>query len=155
VSPPVRPDVAAGPAPVAPAGAARSGLLRRLAAPAGVAVLAAGATAVVGTVDPNQAGHYPTCPFLFVTGLYCPGCGSLRAVHALAHLDVATAVDRNPLLVATLPFLVVAWVAWLRRRVTGRPRRTVLPAAVVHTILAVVVGYWVLRNVPALEWLAP
>ena len=40
--------------------------------------------AYVANVDPNVAGHYPTCPILAVTGWYCPGCGTLRAVHALA-----------------------------------------------------------------------
>ena len=47
----------------------------------GVAV----ALATLATVDPNQPGHYPTCPFLATTGFYCPGCGALRAVHDLLH----------------------------------------------------------------------
>ena len=42
-------------------------------------------------VDPNQPGHYPTDPFLAITGLYCPGCGTLRALHALARGDLLTA----------------------------------------------------------------
>ena len=51
----------------------------RLAAPAGVLAAVAAAFAYVGTVDPNEPGHYPVCPLLRFTGLYCPGCGGLRS----------------------------------------------------------------------------
>ncbi|HUR01778.1 MAG TPA: DUF2752 domain-containing protein [Nonomuraea sp.] len=124
------------------------------AAPLGVLAAGVGAVAVVATVDPEQPGHYPTCPFLSVTGWWCPGCGSLRAVHALAHGDVATAVDRNVLLVLTVPVFLVAWGAWLRRRLTGRPPRAV-PVPALWLILATVGAFWVLRNLPAGSWLAP
>ena len=51
----------------APAGPAR-GVLTSVAGPLGVAALAAAAVGVVAAVDPNEAGHYPTCPFLSLTG---------------------------------------------------------------------------------------
>ena len=41
--------------------------------------------ALVAAVDPHTSGRYPTCPFHAVTGLWCPGCGGLRAVHDLTH----------------------------------------------------------------------
>jgi hypothetical protein len=132
-----------------------AGAVRRLAAPAAVAGLAAGATSLLAAVDPNQAGHYPTCPFLFVTGLYCPGCGSLRAIHALAHLDVLTALDRNPLTVAAIPFLVLAWARWTRRRLTGRLGAGTLPGWAIWALLGLVLAFWVLRNIPGVGWLAP
>ena len=131
------------------------GVLARLSRPAGVAALAAGALAYVGTVDPNQAGHYPTCPFLFVTGWYCPGCGSLRAMHALAHLDVVTALARNPFAVAMVPVLVVIWLRWTARTAAGRARTTAAHPAVIWAFLAVVIAFWVLRNLPGFGWLAP
>jgi hypothetical protein len=129
------------------------------ASPAGpLAVLAAtvAAVAVVATLDPEQPGHYPTCPFRSVTGWWCPGCGSLRALHALTHGDVATAVDRNVLTVLAVPALIVAWAAWLRRSLTGRPRGSrAVPVAAIWALLGVVVAFWVLRNLPAGSWLAP
>ncbi len=127
---------------------------RGVLAPAGVALAALAATAYVGAVDPNQAGHYPTCPFLYLTGAYCPGCGSLRAVHALADGDVGTALARNPLTVACTVALAVLWAAWLRRRLTGAPRR-VTPAWVLYAFLGVVLAFWVLRNLPGFAFLAP
>jgi hypothetical protein len=50
-----------------------------MAAPAAVAAGALAAAALVHVVDPNDSGNYPTCPFLALTGRFCPGCGSLRA----------------------------------------------------------------------------
>lgn len=63
-------------------------------------------------VDPS-ARDVPLCPLKAITGIYCPFCGSLRAVHALAHLDLATALDHNVLFTLSVPFLVVGWVVWL------------------------------------------
>lgn len=128
----------------------------RLAGPVSVAVAAAGSLAVVGAVDPNEPGHYPTCPLLAVTGLYCPGCGSLRALHALVQGDVATAVDRNVLLVLALPLVVLAWVRWAARAAGLRPApRRVLPPRVLYALAAGMVLYGAARNLPGLEWLAP
>ncbi|MER7500187.1 DUF2752 domain-containing protein [Nonomuraea pusilla] len=130
--------------------------LRELRGPLGVAAAAGAAVAVVAVVDPNQPGHYPTCPFLWITGLYCPGCGSLRAVHALAHLDVVKAVDMNPLMVAMLPLLLFWWGRWAVRAWQGRPRRTTLAhPAWLWAFLAIVMVYWVVRNLPFGAFLAP
>ena len=138
----------------APAGPTR-GVLTSLAGPLGVAALAAAAVGVVAVVDPNEAGHYPTCPFLAVTGHWCPGCGSLRAVHALAHGDVGTALGLNLLTVLAVVPLVVIWARWLVRTWTGVPRSTVAPAPVLWGLLVVVVAFGVLRNLPGFAWLAP
>ena len=54
----------------------RPALLPRLA----VGVGALGGLAYIARFDPNRAGHYPLCPFKFVTGLDCPGCGTLREI---------------------------------------------------------------------------
>jgi hypothetical protein len=123
--------------------------------PAAVAAAAATVVGYVGAVDPNQAGHYPTCPFLFLTGYYCPGCGSLRGIHALAHGDLMAAIDHNVLMVAALPYLVAGYLGWLRRRGWDRPRTWLAPPWVIWALLVVVLAYWVLRNVPAFSWLAP
>jgi len=122
--------------------------------------LGAGGAALIGAgyvaaVDPNTAGHYPTCPFLAVTGWYCPGCGALRAVHALGHGDLMTALARNPFAVVAIGCVVLAWLAWLLRTLTGRPRRWMLPRWALYSVLGMIVAFWVLRNLPGGTWLSP
>ena len=69
---------------------------RRLALPGAVA-----AAAVLGTVTSplstaNQPGHYPLCPTYALAGIYCPGCGMLRATHESADLDLVGAFALQP-----------------------------------------------------------
>ncbi len=123
---------------------------------AALTTAAVAGAAVLATVDPNEGGHYPTCPFLDVTGLYCPGCGTLRACHALIHLDPLTALERNPLFVVALPFILFCWAMWALR-LAGRTAwsTTLLAPGWLWAMLWVLVGYWALRNVPGLTWLSP
>ncbi|MGN9780228.1 DUF2752 domain-containing protein [Nonomuraea sp. ZG12] len=130
--------------------------LRSVLAPLGVAAATGAVFAVVGVIDPNEPGHYPTCPFLWATGLYCPGCGTMRTIHALAHLDPVTAIGLNPLALAMVPFLLFWWGRWLVNAWRGRPRRTTLAhPAYLWAFLALVLVYWVVRNLPFGEFLAP
>lgn len=127
-----------------------------LAAPAATAVGAVAVLTVLHQVSPYEGGTYPTCPSLLLTGWYCPGCGSLRALHSLTHLDLAAAWDMNPAAVLALPVLAAYWFAWARRAATGRHRTWLAPAWALWGLLALILVYWVARNVPALApWLAP
>ncbi len=111
---------------------------RAWAPPALVLGVVVAATAYVAAVDPGQPGHYPTCPFLAVTGYYCPGCGSLRMVHALTHGHVAEAFGRNPLAFAVLPFITYLWGQWTLSAVRGRPVRSKIIHPAVIIVFAVV-----------------
>jgi hypothetical protein len=107
-------------------------------------------------VDPNQPGHYPICPVLALTGFYCTGCGTLRAVNALTHLDLVTAWSMNPLVLVLAPFAVGSWVAWVLRAGSGRPRRWLAPPWAVGAVVLLMLAFTVGRNVPGLaQWLAP
>jgi hypothetical protein len=128
---------------------------RAVSLPLGVAASAVIGFAYVASVDPGVAGHYPTCPFLAITGWYCPGCGTLRAVNALAHFDVGTAWARNPLAVVGLAYLLVTWVLWFERTMTGRRPSWLAPAWVLYVVLGAILMFWVLRNVPGWTWLSP
>ncbi|MER5497459.1 DUF2752 domain-containing protein [Streptomyces sp. NPDC002561] len=128
---------------------------RRLAVPAGVMALVVGAFGYVGTVDPNEPGHYPVCPLLRFTGLYCPGCGGLRSAHAVAHGDIATALGSNALAVAGYAVLAVLWVVWVVRACRGRPMGLAVRPAVWWAIGAVLLVFSVVRNLPFGSALAP
>ncbi|MFD7239917.1 DUF2752 domain-containing protein [Streptomyces syringium] len=128
-------------------------LAHRLAAPLGVAAALAAAAVYIGAVDPNEPGHYPACPLLRHTGLYCPGCGGLRGVHALAHGDLATALGANALAVVGYAAFAVFWAVWLARALRPVPAAPAAPARAPRpghwwALGGVVLVFTVLRNLP-------
>ena len=134
----------------------------------GVALVVA--TAYIGVVDPNSPGHYPVCPLKALTGLDCPGCGGMRAVHSLVHGDLLGALDHNLLAVVMfLPAIAFGWFFWIRREwseptvasaSTGatpevavdaeRRRKLWLAAFIVIAIFTVIRN---IHAVPAFDWL--
>jgi hypothetical protein len=124
---------------------------RRLAAPLAAAGGVLLATGYIRFVDPNEPGHYPMCPTLALLGIDCPGCGGLRATHALAHGDVAAALDHNAFFVVFVPVLVGLWVVWAYRAWTGvtppksRMGESISRAAPV-VVLIVAMAFAVIRN---------
>ena len=130
-------------------------LAGRLAVPAGVLAAVVGAFAYVGAVDPNQPGHYPVCPLLRLTGLYCPGCGGLRSAHAFVHGDFLTALHDNAAAVVAYSAFAVVWTVWVVRAVRGRPTRIGLRPAQLWTLGTILLVFTVVRNLPVGGWLHP
>jgi hypothetical protein len=120
------------------------------AAPARTAGAALAAAAALWFVDPNTR-RVPLCPLHAMTGLWCPFCGCTRAVHALVHADLGTALRDNALFVATLPLLVLLWWRWWQAPSAVRP----LPRPLFWGVVALVLAFGVLRNLPPGRWLAP
>ncbi len=113
------------------------------------------AGAVLFFFNPVEHGFFPPCLFHQLTGLNCPGCGATRAAHALLHLDFATAVRDNALLVCALPLLAGLAGRWVWRRGHGQGMRLVFPAGWLWVFLGVTVLFGVVRNLPACAWLSP
>ncbi|MGW8890004.1 DUF2752 domain-containing protein [Streptomyces sp. NPDC055749] len=129
--------------------------LRRLATPVGVMAAVVGAFGYVATVDPNEPGHYPVCPLLQLTGVFCPGCGGLRSAHAFAHGDIGAALGSNALAVVGYAVFAVVWVLWTVRAARGKPLRIALAPAYWWGIGAVVLIFAVVRNLPFGSAMAP
>jgi hypothetical protein len=130
---------------------------RRLQGPVLLAGGVLGASLLLHLRDPHQGGSYAYCPWLMLTGTYCPGCGGLRAVNDLTNGDLAAAASSNLLFVASLPVLVLWWASTVRDRWQGRVRQV---AARRHgmlavAFLAVALVFAVVRNLPFGAWLAP
>ncbi|MFF3247922.1 DUF2752 domain-containing protein [Streptomyces sp. NPDC002870] len=134
-----------GPAPLA----------RRLATPLATLAGVAAAFAYVGTVDPNEPGHYPVCPLLRFTGIYCPGCGGLRSAHAFIHGDLTTALGANAMAVAGYGIFAVVWVVWLIHAVRGVPLRTAVAPVWWWSLGGLLLVFSVIRNLPFGSALAP
>ncbi|WP_371529710.1 DUF2752 domain-containing protein [Streptomyces sp. NBC_01283] len=129
--------------------------LRRLAVPVGVLGSVIAAFAYVGTVDPNEPGHYPACPLLRLTGVFCPGCGGLRSAHAFIHGDLATALGANALAVVGYGVFAVLWTLWAARAVRGQRVRIELGPAHLYGIGVLVAVFTLVRNLPFGAWLHP
>ncbi|XMN11555.1 DUF2752 domain-containing protein [Streptomyces griseobrunneus] len=133
----------------------RTGWLGRLATPLGILAAVTAAFAYVGTVDPNEPGHYPVCPLLKLTGVFCPGCGGLRSAHAFIHGDLGAALSANAVATAGYVLFAAVWGLWLVRAWRGRPLRISLAPAWWWGIGALLLIFTVVRNLPFGSALAP
>lgn len=123
-------------------------------------------SAVIGTLtvatlalrlrDPHQSGSWGLCPSAQV-GIWCPGCGGLRAVNDLTHLHVVDAASSNLALVVALPVVVFFLARWALDGWTGRERSAGMSRDTVFLVLALtaLAAFTVLRNLPGFTWLAP
>lgn len=107
---------------------------------------------------PQAKAIFPTCYLFTSTGIYCPGCGGTRAAEALVHFRVGEAMRQNAWAVSALLLgIPLVSLAALRVRFPGmsvfgffrwRPW-------MVWFLVATIGLFWILRNVPVFDWLAP
>lgn len=93
--------------------------------------------------------YYPSCPFHTLTGLNCPGCGTLRGLHQLTHGHLVTALNYNALMVLSLPFLAYSFTSYalLALRGRGLPKPFIQPVFIRALFLSIM-AFWILRNIP-------
>jgi hypothetical protein len=118
----------------------------------GIALGAGLAATILFLYNFNPAGSslYPPCPFLTLTGLYCPGCGSLRALHELSHGHMLAALSLNPLMVISLPFIGYGLLSYAVLAARGRALPGVfLSRGWIMVLFWIIIAYWILRNIPA------
>ena len=106
--------------------------------------------------DPHQSGSWGFCPWLVLTGTYCPGCGGLRAVNDLTGATSSAAASSNLLFVAVAARCSRWWVdPFATGRAARRESRRRSAYVVLVAVLAVTVLFWVVRNLPGLTWRRP
>ena len=88
----------------------------------------------------------PPCLSHSATGWYCPGCGTGRALLALAHGELLTAIGHNPLAMLLLPLL--AWEGIARALAPRRGLSPLRAGKAPLAVLAAVLCFWALRNLP-------
>ena len=100
--------------------------------------------------NPAVSKIFPPCIFQKLTGFYCSGCGTLRALHQLLHGNVAAAFGLNPLAVLCLPFLAYAFLAYFFINVFKSKifPDVFIPPVLIWIFLALIVIYTILRNIP-------
>ena len=97
--------------------------------------------------DPVRVPIYPVCQFHRLTGLDCPGCGSLRAMHALLHGQIDAALHFNLLLVLSMPLFAGLAGRYFWRQKKGLPGLAI-PTSWLWIYLAAWVVFGVVRNMP-------
>lgn len=117
--------------------------------------LVGGTAAVLGGVYALTGRGVP-CPFLALTGWWCPVCGSSRMGVALLRGDVAAAWGWNPFMLVLGGLLAAIW-AWtgvrlVARRPAGLPGPLAVldrlsPTALTAVIIAPALVFMVVRNV--------
>jgi len=123
-------------------------MYRRLTVVAIWSLIIAGA-AYLFFFEPGKSGFFPGCPFRFITGFTCPGCGTTRALHQILHGHIYTAFTLNPLLLIALPFLLIALLRYSVIVMRGGiPRGNALPAPYIYAIFFVILSFWIFRNTP-------
>ena len=146
-------DATAGSGAVAPIIEARKP--RGLMPGAIIALALCGSAAVLYLFNPAQSGFYPICIFHSTTGLLCPGCGSLRAMHQLLHGHVLTALRYNLLLVCSAPFVAAFSVRYAYGKLRGKPVALTIQPQWIYAGAILLILFAVLRNLPAFSLLRP
>jgi hypothetical protein len=113
----------------------------------GVAAIA-GAAALY-KINPATDLKFLRCPFHSLTGLQCPGCGTLRACHSLLHGDFGAALHFNALTIFCLPLLGAMFIEQASLTSWGKrlPRWNV-SRRISRFVPWVVLAFSLLRNVP-------
>lgn len=89
---------------------------------------------------------FPSCPFHTITGLYCPGCGSQRALHNLLHFNPGGVISNN---ILVFPALMIILYHGLYSIIKPKHTNILYLKNTPWIILIVILLFWVLRNIPA------
>lgn len=100
-------------------------------------------------INPAGQSWIPKCPFHSMTGLYCPGCGSQRAIHDFLHFNIIEGLKHNFLLglgILALFYKVLLLIrsGFYPEKNTSLIQSTKMP----WIILFLIFGFWFLRNIP-------
>ena len=115
----------------------------------GLLVVFAGLAVLFFDLDPAKHNIFPRCLFNSVTGYYCPGCGSQRAIHSLLHFDIAGVVSYNILFIPAFLLIIYHYLhPVLNRFFEWKLHNIFYFKSTPWIIFGFVLAFWILRNLP-------
>jgi len=98
--------------------------------------------------NPGILSIFPKCPFYSITGLYCPGCGSQRAIHQFLNGHILEGLKHNFLILILATVLIYDGTIFLLNHFTKNPLNNLLhQSRITKGILIIILSFWVLRNI--------
>lgn len=98
--------------------------------------------------NPSEFTFFPKCPFHSITNLYCPGCGSQRAIHDILHGNIIEGLKHNALILLLALVLIYELIVLLMRSIFKKTMYNVLHnSKTTYTLLYLVILFWALRNI--------
>lgn len=98
--------------------------------------------------NPNSM-LFPKCPLYSTTGIYCPGCGSQRALHSLLHLNFREVIQYNVLFLAGILLGIYHYTIALLNHFYNKKYTSILSnKKTLLFLLGIVILFWILRNIP-------
>jgi hypothetical protein len=100
-------------------------------------------------LNPNEHVIFPRCPFNVLTGFYCPGCGSQRAIHSLLHLNFAGVAGNNFLFLPAVLLVFYHYAFPFLNSFFGWKLPNILYLKITPWIIfVVIILFWFFRNLP-------
>ena len=115
----------------------------------GLLAIFVGLAVLFFVLDPAKHNIFPSCLFNSVTGYYCPGCGSQRAIHSLLHFDIAGVVSYNFLFIPAFLLIIYHYLHPVLNRIFGWKLPNIIYfKSTPWIIFGFVLAFWILRNLP-------
>lgn len=92
--------------------------------------------------NPENSAWAPKCPFWLITGYYCPGCGSQRALHCFFNGRIWEGIQNNYLLLPSLLYVLLLIIAPKGSRLSN----ALTSSIACWTLFTVFMVWWVVRN---------
>ena len=102
------------------------------------------------SINPDEVDFMLKCPLYKTTGVYCPGCGSQRAIHHLLHFDFIRAANNNILLLIGIPIAIYHYGVLFSNTYFHKNYKSIFDKTKnLLIVLLITIIFWILRNIPS------
>jgi hypothetical protein len=98
--------------------------------------------------NPSNNNFFPKCPLYSLTGIYCPGCGSQRAMHQIIHGNIIEGLRHNYLIALLGIVLLYQALLFMVHKLYNKSFYNILHQSLtIKIILVLILVFWLLRNI--------